>query len=403
MLLRLLVEVVSIHVLCGQEVPATDDVLAMLQNSLRVNQPSQDAEAPELEEGGVPNMNSISSLEALVMARVREGKLMGDNNLSKSINASIKTYKTGIISTTAANQKTINDDLKAFSKCKVNMWKKYDKVILVERDHWIMGEIYPKCIKAEKLLKLKKSRNDQAVKTYKNNLKVIKRLTKVEEDKCTNVCTNNKNENYNEQLDRLVKYYKDCKKKIGPKVAEVNKLNKKLKNAIISKKLSDGKYDAMVKKCKKIAYIMNNYKCKAVKDLDASCSFYEACWKRAKKTYDKDRTIIEKQEKEMKIEWRALTRIQCYLKVLDIKNDKDNKKEKAQLDKCIAIKRSDISTKHLDINYGEIPKKPECPRDPMCPCSKMYTNAYYKVGPKSRCVKNIVKKYICPACRKYGR
>merc|ERR1712037_982009 len=112
-------------------------------------------------------------------------------------------------------------------------------------------------------------------------------------------------------------------------------LNKKLKPALIKKKLSDGKYDAMVKKCKKIAYVMNRYKCKAVKDLDASCSFYEACWKRAKKTYDKDRTLIEKQEKEMKIEWRALTRIQCYLKVLDIKNDKDNKKEKKKKKKKV--------------------------------------------------------------------
>lgn len=346
-------------------------------------------------------MNGISSLEALVLARVREGKLSGDNNLTASINASIKSYMTGIVSTTAANQKTINDDLKAFSKCKVAMWKKYDKVIYVERDHWIMGRIYPKCIKAENLLKLKRNKNDEVVKTFRNDLKVMKRRAKVEEVKCVNVCSNNKNENYNEELQRLVKYYKDCKNKIGPKVKQVNDLYKKLKPALVKKKLSDGKHDAMVKKCKKIAYVMNQYKCKAVKDLDASCSFYEACWKRAKKTYDKDRSIIEKQEKEMKIEWRALTRIQCYLRVLNIKNDKNQKKEKAQLNACIKIKREDISTKHLDINYGKIPKKPKCPRDPMCPCSKFYTNAYYKVGPKSRCVKNIVRKYVCPACRRF--
>lgn len=109
------------------------------------------------------------------------------------------------------------------------------------------------------------------------------------------------------------------------------------------------------------------------------------------------------QEREMKIEWRALTRIQCYLKVLNIKNDKDQKKEKAQLDACIKVKRSDISTKHLDIDYGKIPKKPKCPRDTMCPCSKRYVSTYYKKGPKSRCVKNLVKKYVCPACRKFGR
>merc|ERR1719468_239556 len=121
---------------------------------------------------------------------------------------------------------------------------------------------------------------------------------------------------------------------------------------------------------------MNNKKCKAVEMFDTSCSFYEECWKRAKRVYDADVIRIRKEEAEMKIEWRALHRIQCYLMVLGTKNDKDNKKV---LDKCIAIKRDDISTKHLDIDYN------------------------YRVGPKSRCVNNIVKKYKCGACSKKKR
>lgn len=266
-----------------------------------------------------------------------------------------------------------------------------------------MSKIYPKCIKAEDALKLKKNTNIQIMKSYQDRLKVLKRLAVVEENKCVNVCSNHKNENYHEQLDRLVKYYKDCKKVIGPRVREITKLNKKWKPFAKKKVISDAKYAAMVKKCKKIAFLMNQDKCKVVETLSTSCSFYEACWTRAKKNYDRDRANILVQEREMKIEWRALTRIQCYLKVLNIKNDKDQKKEKAQLDACIKVKRSDISTKHLDIDYGKIPKKPRCPRDPMCPCSKRYVSTYYKKGPKSRCVKNLVKKYVCPACRKFGR
>merc|ERR1719264_714801 len=121
---------------------------------------------------------------------------------------------------------------------------------------------------------------------------------------------------------------------------------------------------------------MNNKKCKAVEMFDTSCSFYEECWKRAKRVYDADVIRIRKEEAEMKIEWRALHRIQCYLMVLGTKNDKD---------------------------YKKIPKKPKCPRDPWCPCFAAYTNYYYRVGPKSRCVNNIVKKYKCGACSKKKR
>merc|ERR1712150_396375 len=303
----------------GQEVPATDDLLAMLQNSLRVSQSSQDVQPQQIADGGLPDMKSISSLEQLVLARANEGKLSGDNKLAATINASIKTFMTGIIATTAANQKTIKDDIKAFSKCKLSMWKEYGKALKTEKKFWMISKVYPKCIAAEKKLKLQKDVNDKKMKSYQSQLKVLKRRARVEEKKCVNVCTNN----YNEKLQRLVKYYKDCKKKIGPRVMEINKLNKKWKPVAEKRRISDAKYQAMKNKCKRIAYLMNQNKCKVVSTLSTSCSFYEACWKRAKKTYDKDRAYIEVQEKEMKIEWRALTRIQCYLKVLNIKNDKN--------------------------------------------------------------------------------
>jgi len=74
------------------------------------------------------------------------------------------------------------------------------------------------------------------------------------------------------------------------------------------------------------------------------------------------------------------------------------------LEKCIKIRPDDILTKHLDIDYGKLPRQPNCPRDPWCPCSAAYTNHYYGVGgPTGRCVKNIVKKYSCPACARKRR
>jgi len=124
-------------------------------------------------------------------------------------------------------------------------------------------------------------------------------LAKIEENKCTNVCNNKKFENYHEQLDALSKYYADCKKKIGPAVEAVKKQKDKVAKKEKAKKLSDAKYKAMMDKCKRIAYIMNTYKCKAVTMLDGSCSFYEECWKRAQKKYDDDNVLIRKQEKDM--------------------------------------------------------------------------------------------------------
>jgi hypothetical protein len=398
---RALITWATFHLMCSPTA-AADDILAMLQSSLRVNQNQEGVEQNTLQDPESPDMKGISRLEALVMARVRDG-LLGDDNLTATINASIASYYAGIISATAANQKKIILDIKAFLKCKTKMQSTYDKAIPVEKDFWILGEIYPKCIRAENKLKLDKDKVDSKTKTMLDRLKTKKRLAKAEEDKCGNVCAQGKVENYNEQLSRLADYYGKCKKKIAPRVADVTKTEKKYKTVAAEQKLKNAKYEAMKNKCKLIAYRMNNKKCKAVEMFDTSCSFYEECWKRAKRVYDADVIRIRKEEAEMKIEWRALHRIQCYLMVLGTKNDKDNKKEKSQLDKCIAIKRNQISTKHLDIDYKKIPKKPRCPKDPWCPCYAAYTNYYYRVGPKSRCVNNVVKKYKCGACIKKKR
>merc|ERR1711953_1636811 len=111
----------------------------------------------------------INKLEELVMARVRDDKVMGDNKLTKTLNASVKTFYASIIATTAANQKTIVLNIKAFEKCKTTMWRKYDKAIPIERDHWIMGLIYPKCIAAEEKLKMDKKKNDKEFKTLESS------------------------------------------------------------------------------------------------------------------------------------------------------------------------------------------------------------------------------------------
>jgi len=395
---RILFGCVTIHLVHGG-LAENDDFVAMLQGSFGVKQQGEDTNYNHNGNAAVPDMDTVSRLEEMVMANVREGKLIGDNNLTGVINASVKKMYTTILAATNANQQLIIENIKAFKKCKISMWKTYDRTIPVERDHWIMSTIYPKCIKAENLLAQDNGKNKKIVKTVTNTLKAARKLAQIEEKKCVNTCGSGNLENYHEQLQRLAKYYTKCKKSIGPHVAKVAKLSKQLKRYVAGFKLSNAKYEAMKKKCKKIAYIMNQYKCRAVTNLDTSCTGYEACWKRALRVYLKNKAAIEKEEKDMKVQWRALHRIQCFLKVTN-KNDKNDKK---QLQTCINIKRKDISTKALDIDYKKIPKKPKCPKDPMCPCTKFYTNSYFKVGPKKNCVNNIVKKYVCPICAKKRR
>jgi len=165
--------------------------------------------------------------------------------------------------------------------------------------------------------------------------------------------------------------------------------------------ITSAKYQAMLKKCKKIAYLMNWRKCQSVTQLETGCKGYGQCWKIALANYEKNKKDVAEQEKNMKIQWRTLKRIQCYLQVIDDvpAKDKDGKKieNKDILDACIAMKKPE--TEHLNIDYLKEPPKPKCPKDKMCPCTPFYINSAYKTGPKSRCASNMVKNYRCVACK----
>jgi len=379
-----------------------DDILAMLQSSLRVKTNSNTTSlSNESETPGGPQMESVSHLEEMVLSKIRDGKLEGDAKLAGIINKSIKNMYTSIISTTASNQKLIVKSILAFKKCKVDMWSNYGKALPLEKKHWILKNIYPKCIRAENKLALDNRKVVATYKTAKNLYDNTKKLLQIKGKTCTNRCTNLRNENYHEQLQRLVKFYKDCKKKLGPLGEQLAKAKKTYQKEHKKHYITSAKYKAMLKKCKKIAYLQNWRKCQSVTKLQTGCKGYGACWKIALKNYNKNAAMVREQEKTMKIQWRTLKRIQCYLKVIDDKKQKNAKgkdmSNKEVLEGCIKMKRPD--TKHLDIDYGKIPKKPKCPLDKMCPCTPFYVNTVYKIGPKTRCKSNMVKSYKCVACK----
>jgi len=416
----------------GEEWGGVDDILAMLQGGLKVKQSSNTSsltnenesrqessntpsltnenESPQdemVEDGPAiqakdgPDMSAVSSLEEMVLKRLREGDYKGDKKLSAVINGSIKNMEKAILAATAANQKLMKDSIKAFKKCKTRMWRNYGRALPYEKRYWQLKTIYPKCIRAERYWNLQRIKVWKIYKKARNMYINYKKLHKIAGRKCGNACSNHKNENYHEQLQRLVTYYKKCKESIGP-LLKKEKASKKLFIRQNKRHLTNrAKYLAMLKKCKKIAYLMNVRKCQSVYRLDTGCKGYGNCWKIALRNYIRNKRGVMVQEKNMKVQWRALKRIQCYLQVVDDKPVKVKGKvvpNKVVIDNCIKMKRP--PTKHLKIDYGKVPKKPKCPKDKMCPCTSFYVVNSYRVGPKSRCAKNLVRKYKCPACKR---
>lgn len=395
----------------SSEVPTgPDDTLAMLQGSLRVMQNSNKTsvmdESDEVQIQGSPDSKSVAHLEEMVLNRIQDGSMKGNFKLAAVVNASIKNMYTAILSATKSNQKVIKLAIAGFKRCKTKMWKNYGAAIPLEKKHWILKHIYPKCIRAEHKLRLLNSKVWKTYKMSRDMYKNFKRLMKIHGRSCGNRCTNLRNENYHQQLQRLVWFYNRCKKKLGPLQKKIKSAKKMFHKEHKKYFITRAKYKAMLKKCKTIAYLMNNKKCASATKLATGCKGYGQCWKISLRNYRRNARLVRASERDMKVQWRALKRIQCFLQVIDDKPVKVKGKKltnKQVIDGCIKkLTRKQVinQVKHLNIDYGKIPKKPRCPIDKACPCSRFYVVNAYKTGPKSRCAKNLVRRYRCPICRK---
>jgi len=379
--------------LAQKEHAAVDDILGMLQSSLRVKRNSNEKDVHRIEGSGVPAMQAVSRLEKMVMARVHEA-VTGDDKFAGTMNASIKYLLTGTVVSTVTNQKRVNHAIAAFRKCKVKMWNSYSKAIRLEKKFWKLSQIYPECMRAEEKLSISNNVSLKSIAHMHNILKQLKGLLKAQGRSCGNICANRGNGNYHNQLVRLTRFYRKCSKKLVRTSQKLSSFKKSYKEKKPVADENGNRYKAMRDKCKLIAYLMNLAKCEAVTHMEGSCTRYQSCWRASRKGYNMIVDDVREEEKVMKIQWRALKRIQCYLNVLD---EKDQAKNKEVLKGCIEMKRP--STKHLDIDYGKIPPKPVCPKDPSCPCTPHFVDKNYRIGPKQRCLKNM-KIYNCAICKK---
>lgn len=106
--------------------------------------------------------------------------------------------------------------------------------------------------------------------------------------------------------------------------------------------------------CEKIE--VEDYMCKCDKVIHETkvCDAYKGCYAASVKAYDNNKIEIEKKNEAAKLEWRAVGRVECLVKVMGAGEKADEK----QLTAC--VKGPAISTKPLDLIYPEAPPEEEC-------------------------------------------
>jgi len=285
----------------------------------------------------------------------------------------LKQFKKQLLDDKKKMQKQLYDDIAVIKKCITKM-KKTTKLGLLETGK----KKKKKAKKAVKKAKKEKCPSKKDVKKCKAKIKALKPKQKACKDlqkigvkdvkqiheliKKWNKqkilkqdCKQDKGESKFHYVSRLAKHFKDKLKKVQSRVDEMVK--KKNGGAALDKGCNAIKHYArhLVEfTCKKIS--VANYGCKCEKVLKEKkiCGMFDGCYSASVLQYKNNKKEIEIKNAAAKLEWRAVGRIECLLKVMSGKNKADAK----QLEKC--VKGPQISTKPLDLIYPPVPSKPNC-------------------------------------------
>lgn len=127
------------------------------------------------------------------------------------------------------------------------------------------------------------------------------------------------------------------------------------------------KFDARCFKINNVIQHLTRVTCKKIKDADYACkcdkvikekkicSMHDGCYSASVLQYVNNKKEIKIKNAAAKLEWRAVGRIECLLKVMSGKNKADEK----QLDKCRKDLKK-ISTVPLNLDYKKEPPPATC-------------------------------------------
>ena len=128
--------------------------------------------------------------------------------------------------------------------------------------------------------------------------------------------------------------------------------------------------------CNNMQNTLEGDTCNGARQHVAGCKEYRKCYRDALTAKYRQQPVIEKNEKDRKVEWRGLKRIECLLGVFA----SDEEVNAAVIEKCKAVTHS---TTELDISYKKAPARDRCGATPVAPCSTSYHRKYYYRLPKN--------------------
>lgn len=322
----------------------------------------------------------------MVLARVREDTV-ADVDFIAQISKMITNMQVGIQATFTQNQKLINQGVVLFENCTRQMWLEYEKSIPHEELFMTMSKVHKECQDFENDLNDSIRSFELKLENSKSSLSNIKgRVAKSAESQKPLACASSDQETYQQQIGRLHSMFErdyqkmkvlDDEEKLNAQWVATNKSVFDVRNQMLV---------AIGKKCENISDIMDGAKCRAVTTLKAACTQRSTCWNAAQQNWVGVEKVVKIEEKDMKVEWKALGRMGCFIGVME--GNKSSAKN-ATLEACI---NTDVKADHLSIKYATLPKEIKCPSDWKCPCNRPYLREEYgRKGSRTRCIE-------CAAC-----
>jgi len=321
---------------------------------------------PTSVEGLTPSQIEKIMIEEIVDKPKKDEDKKEAFDFVKTVTPILATFKAEMLKEKNEQQKQLNDDVAAVKACITKMKNSMKLALLESSKKKQAKKLVAKCPTKKELSDCTKK-----IKKLKPKQKACKDIKKVDEKSHKTI---------KELLDKWQKEKvakKDCvkgkgettylyaKRLVGHFEKLLDKFEKK-KQELLGNDDEKAKID---KNCDLIQHYADEvvrYKCDKQKEQNKACtcdkahkekkvcSQMDGCYAATVANYKTNSVIIEKKNEAAKLEWRAVGRVECLVKVLGGKKAADAK----QLENCVKVVQ--ISTKPLDLVYPKVPEKPKC-------------------------------------------
>merc|ERR1719362_1721021 len=319
-------------------------------------------------------LHSAQVLEQLVLEQVdNEGP--SNRGFIKTVTPLIIQLRTKIKQDKKTWQGQLNERAAAVKKCDVKFAEDSADMNSHKANYLKRSKAHKECRALETRLykehKRCKSIHASEKERRKRELKLLKKQKKLPDVK---ICKSQVGESYGEWLQRMADEFQTRIKHYKAKKKNLKMLQKEMKAKASSCNVKLASYKKKVKTCNGIGEKMDGAKCREALSLQRACDRNKVCYDMAVKAYKTIEPTARLTEKDMKVDWKSLSRIQCYLGALG--NGKAGSSNKKALKKC---KEGKIDTKHLDLVYPSLTGMKKCKMLNNYPCTKAYKAKEYSM------------------------